>query len=137
MANPAFAPGHFFKDRMKPRVLEKLEKEDEHARKLQAAYTAVNLREKNHCQVSGVLLYPTSSNDQRRREHHHLKGRNVKPEWVYEPKRILLCSAFIHALLQAKLIRVEGTDATKPLTFTWDRKRIARGKEPLRLERVS
>jgi hypothetical protein len=138
VANPAFKPGAFFKENMvTPRVLEKSQKESEHDRKLAKAYAAVDEREKNMCQVSGVMLFPSSQNERTRREHHHLKGRNVKPEWVYEPKRILLVSAYIHKLLQSKVILVYGTDATKPLAYHWNRQMVKPGKEPIQLEKVA
>jgi hypothetical protein len=73
-----------------PAKLAKHQKDTEHDRKLAAAYAKVDLREDNVCQVSGVKLEATSANPNRRREHHHLAGRNVKPEWKFEPKRILL-----------------------------------------------
>ena len=123
--------------KVRPRVLVKAEKESAHDRKLRIAYEKVNVREADTCQVSGVKLYPFSTNERNQREHHHLKGRNVKPEWTYEPRRILLCSAFIHKLLQSKSILVDGTDATKPLTFTWNRRLVKASREPIRLERVT
>lgn len=137
MANPAYPYGAFFKDRSVPAVLAKSRKDSEHERKLAKAYAAVNEREADVCQVSGVKLSAASRDEKRRREHHHLKGRNVKPEWVYEPKRIVLVSAYIHKLLQGKVILVDGTDATKPPTFTWNRRLVAPGREPMRLERVA
>lgn len=123
--------------KVRPRVLVKAAKESEHDRKLRLAYEKVNGREDNTCQVSGAQLFGTSRSDKARRQHHHLKGRNVKPEWIYDPRRILLCSEFIHKLLQSKAILVDGTDATKPLTFTWNRRMLKPGKEPIRLENVS
>lgn len=120
----------------RPAVLEKASKASEHDRKLAAAYVVVNEREQDVCQVSGVKLAPVSLNEKRRREHHHLKGRRVKPEWVYQPKRILLVSTFIHKLLQSSSILVDGTDATKPLSLTWNRRIVKPGKEPVRLENV-
>src|SRR5205085_11623048 len=103
--------------KVRPRVLERASKRSEHDRKLAKAYAQVDAREGNRCQVSGVELSPKSANPKRRREHHHLKGRNVRPEWVYEAKRIGLVSAFIHELLQSKAILVDGTDASKPPGF--------------------
>jgi hypothetical protein len=123
--------------KVRPRVLAKAEKESEHDRKLRVAYEKVNLREEDTCQVSGVKLFALSQNERTRRQHHHLKGRNVKPEWVYEPRRILLCSEYLHKLLQSKAILVDGTDATKPLVFAWNRRMVKPGKEPIRLDKVA
>jgi hypothetical protein len=136
MANPAYPPGAFFKDRMKPSVLEKVTKASEHDRKLAKAYETANKREDNRCQVSGVELVPKSANPRRLREHHHIKGRRVKPEWVYEPARIVVCSKFIHDLFTAKALLLDSTDATKPLKLRWNRQIVKPGKEPIRLEGV-
>jgi hypothetical protein len=119
-----------------PSGLAKHQKNTEHDRKLAKAYAVVNDREANTCQVSGAQLLAATKNPKRLREHHHLKGRNVKPEWVYEPRRILLVSKWIHDFLTANVILVDGTDATKPLVFRWNRNLVKPGKEPARLERV-
>lgn len=136
MANPDYPAGHFFKDRMQPAVLDKSSKKSDHEKQLAKAYATVNEREADTCQVSGVKLSPASRDEKRRREHHHLKGRNVKPEWVYDAKRIVLVSAHVHKLLQGKVILVDGTDATKPVVFSWNRRLVKPGKEPMRLEKV-
>lgn len=135
--NPKYPPGAFFKENMlTPKVLEKHRKESEHDRKLAKAYAAVDTRENNVCQVSGAQLSPTASDPKRRREHHHIRGRNVRPEWVYVPKRIVLVSKAIHDLLTAKVLLIENTDATKPLRVFWNRQIVKPGKEPMRLEKV-
>jgi len=54
-----------------------------------------------------------------RREHHHLKGRNVRPEWVTRPERIILVCKEAHELITAGFIEVEGTDARKVVRFHW------------------
>jgi hypothetical protein len=118
-------------------VIEKATKASEHDRKLKAAYAEVDAREDNVCQVSGVKLSPKTDNPRRLREHHHIKGRNVKPEWVYEPKRIVLCSKFIHDLFTGKALLLESTDATQPLKLRWNRSIVKPGKEPIRLENVN
>jgi hypothetical protein len=118
-----------------PRVLATQQKQTEHDRKLAAAYAIVDARENNICQLSGAQLSPTSSDPKRRREHHHLKGRNVKPEWIYEPRRIALVSAHVHSLITSGAILIAGTDATKPLKASWNRQIVKR--LPMRLESVS
>jgi hypothetical protein len=137
MANPEYAYGAFFKDRMKPAVIEKGQKASDHERKLAKAYAEVNEREDNVCQVSGVQLLARASSTRRLREHHHIKGRNVKPEWVYEPKRIVLCSKFIHDLFTGKALILDSTDATQPLKLRWNRHIVKPGKEPIRIEGVT
>jgi hypothetical protein len=137
MANPDFPYGAFFKDRsVTPRVIEKARKSSEHDRKLAKAYAEVDAREDNVCQVSGVKLSPAARDTKRLREHHHIKGRNVKPEWVYESRRIVLCSKFVHDLFTGKALLLDSTDATQPLKLRWNRAFIKPGKEPIRLEGV-
>lgn len=121
----------------RPRVLEIHDKSTAHTRKLAKAYDLVNKRENNICQVSRVTLRPFSVNEKIRREHHHLSSRNVKPEWVYSAKRIILVSRTIHRLLTANVILIEGTDATKTLKFRWNRNMVKPGAEPMRLPRVA
>lgn len=128
-----FAAGGFPKGT--PAKLAKHQKDTEHDRKLAAAYRKVEVREDNVCQASGVKLEATSANDKRRREHHHLKGRNVKPEWVYQASRIVLVSAFVHQLITDGEILVIGTDAPK-VRFKWNRN-IVKGQPRARLEKVS
>jgi hypothetical protein len=137
MANPAYPPGAFFKHTsVTPAVIAKGRKKSEHERKLAEAYREVEVREDNVCQVSGVKLQPRTDNPKRLREHHHIKGRNVKPEWVYESKRIVLCSKFIHDLFTGKALILDSTDATKPLALRWNRAIVKPGKEPIRLDQV-
>jgi hypothetical protein len=104
--------------------------------KLAKAYAEVDAREDNVCQVSGVKLSPAARDTKRLREHHHIKGRNVKPEWVYESRRIVLCSKFVHDLFTGKALLLDSTDATQPLKLRWNRAFIKPGKEAIRLEGV-
>ena len=60
-----------------------------------------------------------SPDSRTRREHHHLKGRNVKPEWVFKPERIITLAAEVHELVTLGWIAVEGVDARKPIFFWW------------------
>jgi hypothetical protein len=63
-----------------------------------------------------------------RGEVHHLKGRNVMPEWKYEPMRAVLLSASNHELADARGgYRLKATDpetgdpavdASKPMRWT-------------------
>jgi hypothetical protein len=138
MANPDYPAGAFFKHTtVTPRVIAKARKASEHDKKLAKAYAVVDEREDNRCQVSGADLSPAAKDPRRLREHHHIKGRNVKPEWVYDPKRILLVSKFIHDLFTGKALILDTTDATKPLKLRWNRHIVKPGKEPIRLENVA
>jgi hypothetical protein len=118
MANPDYVYGAFAKDKMIPvKVQRDLNRRDKNA-KLDAAYDVVNTREQNICQVSGVRLLPESPDAKTRRQHHHIKGRRVRPEWVTDPDRIVLCSDFCHDLITKGWIVVEGELAPKA-KFHW------------------
>ncbi len=119
----------------RPAVLEQHDKETAHDRKLAKAYRAVEDREDNRCQVTGVPLFAFASDHRRRREHHHLKGRNVRPEWVYKPERILLVSKHVHDLLTANALVPDGCNARKRIRFFWNDRIVRPGEEPLRLPR--
>jgi hypothetical protein len=54
-----------------------------------------------------------------RREHHHLAGRNVAPEWVTDPHRIITVCSEAHQLITAGWIDVEGDDARGTIRFHW------------------
>lgn len=116
-----------------PRVIETARKASEHDRKLAKAYAAVNVREDNRCQVTGVPLTPRTANERRLRDHHHLTGRRVAPEWTYRPERILLVSRLVHRLLESNALLPDGCDARKPIKFAWNRRLIKAGREPMRL----
>ncbi len=102
--------------------------------RLQDAYAIVNVRDENESRVSGCHLIGASADNRQRREHHHLRGRNVRPDWKYDPRRIMLCSAFEHGLLESGAILVEGDDADQRLVFTWNRELVKPGEEPLRIK---
>ena len=62
-----------------------------------------------------------------------MKGRNVRPDWVYQARRIVTVCAEAHDLITGGFIEVEGTDATKPLFFHW-REDMMRGRlKPFRI----
>jgi hypothetical protein len=84
---------------------------------LEKAYAVVNNRDHNTCRATGRRLDPAAIDPAFRREHHHLKGRNVRPDWRDKPERICLVSALAHDLITKGWIDVEGTDARKPLFF--------------------
>ena len=92
----------------------------EDARELADAYAVVDGRDQSICWVTGRFLSPGAVRPEDRREHHHLKGRNVRPDWVTKPERIITVSALAHQLLEGGFIDVEGTDARKPMMFHWN-----------------
>lgn len=97
------------------------------------AYAEVDLRDASICAVTGRFTKPGAPDARVRREHHHLKGRNVRPEWVTVPKRIITVCAEAHDLITGGFIEVEGDDATKPMFFHW-REDLMRGRmKPFRI----
>lgn len=106
-------------------------------RELAEAYEIVNARDKDICRATGVPLSPRVSDSRHRREHHHLQGRNVRPEWVRDPKRIILVSRKAHKLLTSNVLEIEGDDADGLLVFHWNRKRVAAGSAPIRIRSKS
>jgi hypothetical protein len=111
MANPDFAAGAFFKDRMVPKAISKHQKKVAQEKALADAYAIVDKREKNICQVSGVPLSPEAVDPKYRREHHHERGRRVMPEWREDPDHIFLVSALAHGLIENGWIVQEGEGA--------------------------
>ena len=82
-----------------------------------------------------VVLSAAITDHRRLREHHHLKGRNVRPEWIYKSERILLVSRFVHRLLEANALVPDGCNARKRIRFFWNDRIVRPGEEPLRLRR--
>ena len=100
---------------------------------LEDAYAEVDLRDQSICAVTGRFTKAKAPDARVRREHHHLKGRNVRPDWVYQARRIVTVCAEAHDLITGGFIEVEGTDATKPLFFHW-REDMMRGRlKPFRI----
>jgi hypothetical protein len=119
VANSDFAPGAFFKHKLTPGVVERHTRKATKAKALRDAYAIVDKRDGNRCRCTGLPLDPGAKEPKHRREHHHLKGRNVAPEWREDPNRIVLVSKAVHDLINNGYIVVEGTDATKRLVFTY------------------
>lgn len=101
--------------------------------RLEDAYKEVDRRDGNLSRVSGCYLLASSADNRQRREHHHLRGRNVRPDWKYAPERILLCSSFEHGLLEGDAILYEGDDARERIVFFWNREKVPVNSEPFRL----
>lgn len=108
--------------------LDRHERRREDEKALAEAYAEVDLRDASICAVTGRFTKAGAPDARVRREHHHLKGRNVRPDWVHVPKRIITVCAEAHALIEGGFIQVEGTDATKPVFYHWNEK--AMGKRP-------
>lgn len=94
------------------------------------AYAEVDLRDQSICWVTGRFTKPGAPDARVRREHHHLKGRNVRPDWVTVPKRIITVCAEAHDLIEGGFIQVEGTDASKPIFFHWNESMMRGRKKP-------
>lgn len=101
---------------------------------LAQAYAEVDARDGGKCWVTGRHTRPGVVDPNVRREHHHLKGRNVKPEWRHKPERIITVCNSAHVLITAGWIVVEGCDARKPIRFSWAEHVKAKDK-PLVIQR--
>lgn len=119
--------------KVRPAALERHDKQTEHDRKLAAAYLKVDDRDDSVCWVTGVKLKPGVRDDHFRREHHHLKGRNVMPEWVYRPERIITVSADVHKYLTCNALLPSAADARKPIYFEWNPRMVDPKRQPFRL----
>lgn len=117
-----------------PRALTKHAKRKEADQALREAYADVDARDAGYCWVTGRYTSPGAVDARQRREHHHLKGRNVKPEWVTDPRRIITVAADVHQLITCEAITVEGTDARKPMFFHWNPRIVKPGKEPFHIK---
>lgn len=103
----------------KPQAVTKRKRRLEAEQALKDAYADVDLRDGGVCWITARFTKAGGVDARTRREHHHLKGRNVKPEWVTRPERIITVCAEAHQLITAGWIVVEGCDARKPLFFHW------------------
>lgn len=115
-----------------PVLLRHRRRVDSEAR-LAEAYTTVDLRDQSICWITGIFSTPGAVDPRKRREHHHLAGRRVKPEWKYDPDHIITVTGFVHDLLTAKALLLEGDDARKRIIPHWNRDIVAVGKEPFKL----
>jgi hypothetical protein len=121
----------FFKHDMEPRAVSRRKRRAADEKALADAYADVDARDAGYCLVTGRYTQPGAVDARVRREHHHLKGRNVKPEWVTRPERIITVAAEVHELITLGWIAVEGTDARKVLRFHWTE--LAKGKRPFEI----
>ncbi len=102
-----------------PRAASKHRKRRDADAALVEAYADVDVRDAGYCWVTGRYTSSGAVDARVRREHHHLKGRNVKPEWVTRPERIITVCAEAHSLIACGWIVVEGCDAWKVIFFHW------------------
>lgn len=123
----------FFKHDMVPAVARRHQRRKQAAAALDAAYSDVDLRDGGYCWVTGRYTQSGAPDARVRRDHHHLKGRNVMPEWVTDPNRIITVCAEAHALITNGWILVEGTDARKAIRFHW-RADIKASQKPFQIK---
>jgi hypothetical protein len=97
------------------------------------AYEAVNVRDDNRSRVSGKPLLPVSSNPKQQREHNHLIARSLAKSLRTAVKNIFLVSQYEHGFITRNELLVHGTDANKPLKFSWNRNLVPPDKEPFRI----
>jgi hypothetical protein len=114
-----------------PRAIAKAAKRREEAEALREAYADVDARDAGICWVTGRYTQPGAVDARVRREHHHLRGRNVMPEWVTDPDRVITITAEAHQLITAGKIAVEGDDARRTIRFFWNG--VALGDRPFQI----
>lgn len=100
--------------------LERHERRLTEREKLDAVYAEVDGRDGSICWVTGRFTLASAPDARQRRQHHHLSGRNVRPDWVYQAKRIITVCQEAHDLIEGGFIDVQGRDATKPIFFHWN-----------------
>lgn len=120
------------KSELEPAAISRRTRRAEEAKALTEAYAEVDARDAGICQVTGRYTQPGAVDVRVRREHHHLKGRNVKPEWVTKAERIICVSAEAHQLITLGWIAVEGTDARRTLRFHWTE--LVKGRRPFEIK---
>lgn len=142
MANPAYAPGAFFKHKVStPDVLLKKAKQKAEAQEWSRCCKAVDARDKRVCRVTGASLTAGAPDPWARLERHHLEPRSLSKSRRNNARNVLTVSAGIHQLIHAGVLAlldkagrpVKSVDAIDHVA--WDRTRIARGEEPVRLRR--
>jgi hypothetical protein len=119
------------KSELEPGVISRRKRRAEESKALTEAYAEVDARDAGICQVTGRYTQPGAIDPRVRREHHHLRGRNVRPEWVTKAEHIVLVCAEAHQLITMGWIAVEGTDARKPLRFHWTD--LCKGRRPFEI----
>lgn len=113
--------------------LEKGWKKKDFERDLAAAYLAVDIRDCNRSRITGKQLLPSSGDPKQQREHNHLVPRSLAKSLRTAVKNIFLVSSYEHGFITRNELLVYGKDANKSLTFAWNRRLVAVGKEPFRI----
>ena len=103
-----------------PRVLARHRKRVDAEAALRQAYADVDLRDGGFYWVTGRYTQSGAVDPRVRREHHHLVSRSRSRGRRADVHNIITCTAEAHALIEAGLIHVQGTDARKRLVFTWN-----------------
>ena len=116
---PPRATGTMFKSDETPGAVKRHQRRKDAAQALEDAYAEVDIRDAGVCWVTGRTTRSKAADARVRREHHHLKGRNVKPEWVDKPERIITVCAEAHDLITQGWIVAEGVDARREIRFHW------------------
>lgn len=133
MANSALPPGALAKPPKGSSRLARRQRRADDEKRLRDAYAEVDRRHGPFCAVTGTRFKFDSPDPRLIRHHHHLKGRRVRPEWKYDPKRIIPVTAEVHDLIEGGFIDVEGDDATKPMFFHWNEGMMRGRKKPFAL----
>lgn len=116
-----------------PRQLTRGWKKTANEARMQAAFDAVDARDKGISRISGKETFTGTSNEKVLRDHCHFRGRNADPVEKYNQKRIFTATREEHKAYDAHLLEREGEDADKRLIFRWNRRLVPVGKEPFRI----
>jgi hypothetical protein len=108
----------FWKHQQGLATIDRHQRKADRKKRLNDAYEAVDKRDEGVCWVTGRKTHP-SGGPETARDHHHLAGRNVRPEWKFEPDRIITVCREAHRLITDGIIEVEGDDARLPIFFHW------------------
>lgn len=114
MNHPAFAL-----PKGQPAPVRRAQKRAQDEAALRECYADVDRRDGGICQATGRHTVPGSPDARVRREHHHLVKRSHSTALRAEPSNVVTLCAEAHQLVEAGLLVLEGTDATKPLFCHW------------------
>jgi hypothetical protein len=108
-----------FKSDLTPVKVERHDRRKARQEALDAAYRAVEIRDKGICWVTGRHLTAGAIDPANRREHHHLVKRSQSKALRERPMNIILVSALAHDLIERGWILIEGKRADRPIFFHW------------------
>ena len=89
------------------------------AKRLADCYADVDVRDAGICWATGRFTVAGAVDARQRREHHHLKGRRVRPDWIFRPERVITLCAEAHQLVTAGWLVIEGCDARRAIFCHW------------------